>query len=92
MLEQFVKDDDAQSWFYDAQTGTIHNRANPEYKLDSKDGWLYTADFSCKSKPADFPKKPRKWFYESNGSLTTVTDGIKTMAGIWGQPQPWAMA
>ena len=35
MLEQFVRDDDAQSWFYNAQDGSISNRANPDYKLDN---------------------------------------------------------
>lgn len=86
MLEEFVRDDDAQSWFYNAQDSTISNRANPDYKLDSKNGWLYVADFSCKEKPADFPKKARKWWYDVDGALTTITDGVKTMAGIWGQP------
>jgi hypothetical protein len=92
MLEEFVRDDDAQSWFYNAQDGTIHNRANPDYMLDSQNGWLYVADMTCAKKPEGFPTTPRKWFYEVGGALTTVTDGVKTMAGIWGQPKPWAMA
>ena len=86
MLEEFVRDDDAQSWFFDAQTGSISNRENPTYKLDTQNGWLYVADMSCKEKPKGFPQTPRKWFYEVEGALTSVTDGVKTMAGIWGQP------
>jgi hypothetical protein len=92
MLEEFVRDDDAQSWFYNAQDSSISNRANPSYKLDTQNGWLYVADLSCNKKPEGFPKSARKWFYEAGGALTTVTDGVKTMAGIWGQPKAWAMA
>jgi hypothetical protein len=47
---------------------------------------------TCQKKPVGFPKTARKWFYEAEGALTTVTDGVKTQAGIWGQPKPWAMA
>ena len=55
MLEEFVKDDDAQSWFYNAQEGSLYNKANPDYRLDTQNGWLYVADMSCKEKPKGFP-------------------------------------
>ena len=35
MLEEFVRDDEAQSWFFNAQEGSLYNKANPDYRLDT---------------------------------------------------------
>ena len=86
MFEEKVVDDEAQQWFYDDVSGTIHNAANPDYSLDIHEGWLYVANLKSENKPKGFPKKARKWFYEdSTQALTTMFKGtIKEQVGIWG--------
>jgi len=35
----------------------------------------------------EFPREPRKFFYEeADSALTTDVDGINSAVGIWGQP------
>lgn len=44
ILEQWVKDDKAQQWYFDEAKGTLHNAANPSYTLDESQGWLMVAN------------------------------------------------
>ena len=44
MLEQKVVDDENQQWFYNAVEGSLTNKANPDYRLDDWDGYLYLAN------------------------------------------------
>lgn len=43
MLEDKVKDDPAQQWYYDQDDGTLHNKANPDYFLENDLGWVMVA-------------------------------------------------
>lgn len=95
MFEEKVVDDEAQQWFYNAEKGTLHNAANPDYTLDIHEGWLYLANVNSKSAAKDkqYPKKARKWFFEdATSALTTTKDGIKMQVALWGQPKQWAWA
>jgi hypothetical protein len=66
----------------------LTNKANPEYRLDDWDGYLYLANQQCKAgKPKGFPTTARKWYFDREGALTSVVDGVKKQAGIWGQPK-----
>lgn len=44
MLEDKVIDDENQQWFYNAVEGSLTNKANPDYRLDDWDGYLYLAN------------------------------------------------
>jgi hypothetical protein len=93
MLEEKVLDDENQQWFYNGVEGSITNKANPDYKLDDWDGYLYLANLQCKAnKPKGFPTSARKWYYDQESSFTSVVDGVKKQIGIWGQPKQWAIA
>ena len=65
-------------WYYNGVEGTLYNKANPKYRLDDWDGYLYLANLQCKAgKPKGFPTSPRKWYFDNDGALTSVVDGIK---------------
>lgn len=95
ILEERVLDDKAQQWFFSEADGSIYNAANPEYRLDQHEGWLYVADIHNKSQDLDisFPTTPRKWYYDGvRQELSTMLGSVKVLAGIWGQPSQWAWA
>jgi len=95
MLEHRVDDDKSQQWFWNEQTGAMHNAAYPQYTLDADKGWLMIADTKTKATDLSkgFPKTERKWWYDpEDHSLTTDMDGVKTDVAVYGSPQKWVWA
>ena len=95
ILEQFVKGDESQEWYYSEEDGSIRNGANPDYRLDEHQGWLYIANMKADKAKVDahFPTSPRRWLFEDKTQMLTSKIGpIKVSAAIWGQPAQWAWA
>jgi len=91
IVEHKVADDKQQQWFYNEETGGIHNQADPKFFLDFDYGWAMIADLTKNEKTSKhFPTTARKWFYEPETSeLTTLLDDVKVSLNVLDHVKNW---
>jgi len=90
-LEHQVYDDLSQQWFFNEQTGNIHNNATPDYFLQNDKGELQVAQTGNSNGRTDskFPHKADTWYWNGASKQLEIEVGDYTdVIGIFNSPKP----
>jgi len=93
-VEHKVVDEPEQLWYWDIATGSLHNAAHPDLRVDWSDGYrgLYLAPAGASTHQGGFDYTSKDQFLAGNGNAFTINHDdytVKTAGNVGENDQFW---